>query len=151
MALRVFQWLPTPRELKRQRYLQKGKDGFPHPYLTVEVEGVKDFPAGETGPDESIYSATIGATSGKASRNEPLELHELKLQAKMRDGFKCVRCGARENLRVHHIKGTKSHRLQDLETLCLKCHHAEHGFRQKEELNGKPDAVNVARPVWGEG
>ena len=84
---------------------------------------------GETGPDESIYTATIGATSRK-SRNEPLEMAELKLRAKMRDGYKCVRCGSTEKLAVHHKKGTKSHRIEDLETLCQKCHHAEHGYRQ---------------------
>jgi RNA-directed DNA polymerase len=32
-TLFTYQWLPTRKELKRQRYLQKGKDGFPHPYL----------------------------------------------------------------------------------------------------------------------
>ena len=32
-TLLTYQWLPTRKELKRQRYLQKGKDGFPHPYL----------------------------------------------------------------------------------------------------------------------
>ena len=90
-----------------------------------------DYPMGETGPEEAIYTATIGASSNRASRNEPLELAELKLRAKMRDDFKCVHCGSSESLRVHHKKGTKSHSLDNLETLCLKCHKAEHGYRQK--------------------
>jgi len=85
---------------------------------------------GEVGPEEAIYMATIGATSNRASRNEPLELAELKLRAKMRDDFKCVRCGSTEKVRAHHKKGTKSHSLDDLETLCLTCHKAEHGYRQ---------------------
>ena len=55
---------------------------------------------------------------------------ERKLRVKMRDDFKCVRCGSTEKIQVHHKKGTKSHRIEDLQTLCQKCHHAEHGYRQ---------------------
>lgn len=131
VALGTYQWLPTRKELERSKYMQKGKGGFHHPYLPNENDETPpmDFPMGETGPDESIFTATIGATSRK-SRNEPLEMAELKLRARMRDGFKCVRCRSTENLRVHHKKGTKSHLLENLETLCQKCHHAEHGYRQ---------------------
>jgi group II intron reverse transcriptase/maturase len=129
-VLEAYQWLPTRQELKRRRYYQKGKDGFPHPYLMEDEPTTQDYPMGETGPDAAIYTAVIGATSNRASRNEPLELAELKLRAKMRDDFKCVRCGSPESLRVHHKKGTKSHSLDNLETLCLKCHKADHGYRQ---------------------
>ena len=128
--LEAYQWLPSPKELQRRRYYQKGKDGFPHPYLMEEESSLLDYPMGDTGPEEAIYTATIGASSNRASRNEPLELAELKLRAQMRDDFKCVRCGSSESLRVHHKKGTKSHSLENLETLCLKCHKAEHGYRQ---------------------
>ncbi len=129
--LEAFQWLPTRTELKRSRYLQR-KGGFKHPYIYEGEPETIDYPMGEVGPNESIYSATIGATSTRESRHEPLDMTELKLRAKMRDDFKCVRCGSTENLRVHHKKGTKSHRLEDMETLCRDCHHAEHGYRQKE-------------------
>lgn len=127
--LEAYQWLPTRIELKRRRYLQKGKDGFPHPYIFEGEPELEDCPMGEIGPDTKLYTQAIGATSGCKSRNEPLDMSERKLRTKMRDGFKCVRCGSRENVRVHHIKGTKSHRIEDLETLCLKCHHKEHGYR----------------------
>jgi RNA-directed DNA polymerase len=130
-TLRVYQWLPTRKELNRQRYRQKGKTGFPHPHLVADAVA-EDFPMGETGPEERIYSATIGVSSARPPRHEPLEMSELKLRAKMRDHFRCVRCGATDDLRVHHIKGTKSHRLEDLETLCLRCHQAEHGYRRKD-------------------
>lgn len=131
VTLDTYQWLPTRKELKRSKYMQKGRNGFQHPYLPDENSETPpmDYPMGETGPEESIYTATIGATSRK-SRNEPLEMAELKLRAKMRDGYKCVRCGNTEKLAAHHKMGTKSHRLEDLETLCQKCHHAEHGYRQ---------------------
>jgi RNA-directed DNA polymerase len=136
-VLEAYQWLPTRQELQRQRYYQKGKGGFPHPYLMEEEPNRQEYPMGETGPDETIYTATIGATSNRASRNEPLELAELKLREKMRDNFKCVRCGSTESLCVHHKKGTKSHSLDHLETLCLKCHKAEHGYRQSPTIQWK--------------
>jgi len=131
VTLDTYQWLPTRKELKRSKYMQKGRNGFQHPYLPDENSETPptDYPMGETGPDESIYTATIGAT-GRNSRNEPLEMAEVKLRTKMRDGYKCVRCGSTEKLAAHHRKGTKSHRIEDLETLCQKCHHAEHGYRQ---------------------
>jgi RNA-directed DNA polymerase len=131
VTLDTYQWLPTRKELKRSKYMQKGRNGFQHPYLPDENSETPpmDYPMGETGPDESIYTATIGATS-RNSRNEPLEMAEVKLRAKMRDGYKCVRCGSTEKLAAHHKMGTKSHRIEDLETLCQKCHHAEHGYRQ---------------------
>jgi RNA-directed DNA polymerase len=147
-TLETYQWLPTRKELKRSKYMQKGKDGFGHPYIPDENDDTPpmDYPMSKEGPDANIYSATIGATSGRKSRNEPLEMAELKLRAKIRDGFKCVRCGSAEKIRVHHKRGTKSHQLEDLETLCQKCHHAEHGYRQNV-LNGEPDEAKVSCPV----
>jgi len=129
-TLTTYQWLPTRYELARGRYPQKGKAGFPHPYIFTNVSTETDFPEGVIGPAERLYTDTIGETSRKESRGEPLEMAETKLRAKMRDGFRGVRCGSTENLRVHHTKGTKSHQLNSLETLCLGCHHAEHGYRQ---------------------
>ncbi len=132
--LKAHQWLPTRQELRRRRYYQKGQGGFLHPYLAEDEPIAQDYPMGETGPDAAIYTAAIGATSNRTSRNEPLELAELKLRTKMRDDFKCVRCGSSESLQVHHKKGTKSHSLDNLETLCLKCHKADHGYRQSSTI-----------------
>lgn len=46
-----------------------------------------------------------------------------------RDGFKCVRCGNKYNLQVHHLtyKRIFKERLSDLITLCQSCHKKEHG------------------------
>jgi RNA-directed DNA polymerase len=120
-TLHVHQWMPTTTELHRRRYLRKGKDGFPHPYLSQDVAWTTDYPLGETGPDERIYTVTVGVPR----QNEPLTIGERKLRAKMRDGFRCVHCGSQEQLQVHHTKGFKSHRLADLETLCRTCHNIE--------------------------
>ncbi|MBP1468880.1 group II intron reverse transcriptase/maturase [Candidatus Chloroploca sp. M-50] len=129
-TLEAYQWLPTRKELKRGRYPQKGRDGFPHPYLTEELRQV-NFPMGELGPDEQLFLATVGVPNEK--RGEPRTMAETKLRVKMRDSFQCVRCGNIRDLRVHHKRGTKSHRMDDLETLCLACHHAEHGYASKEQ------------------
>ena len=130
-TLEAYQWLPTRQELDRHRYRQKGKAGFPHPYLSDHATATGDHPQGDTGPDERIYTATIGASR---RRGEPLELAGRKLQAKMRDGLKCRKCGARSSLHVHHIKGMKSHALSNLRTLCRTCHQAVHRSSQRQTV-----------------
>ena len=131
-TLEAYQWLPTRQGLDRQRYRQKGKTGFPHPYLSGHAEATSDHPQGETGPDERIYTATIGASSG--NRSEPLELAEQKLRAKVRDGMKCQKCGSRTDLHVHHTKGMKSHALNNLVTLCRTCHIVTHRTSQLQTV-----------------
>jgi len=140
----AYQWLPSPKELPRSRYRMKGRGGFPHPYLTHD-RAIMDNPEWEGGPSERIYQDTIGVASLK--RGEPLQFAELKLRVKIRDQWQCTRCGNTQNLRVHHRKGTKSHAMKDLETLCLDCHKAEHNYRTAKELDGEPDASKEARPV----
>jgi len=120
-TLTTYQWMPTRLELKRRRYLRKGKNGFPHPYIYAEEPTFTDYPMGETGPAENLYHTP----TRHPKRGEPLEYGELTLRAKARDHFQCVRCGSRESIQIHHSKGLKSHRLEDLETLCLPCHQAE--------------------------
>jgi RNA-directed DNA polymerase len=133
----AYQWLPTRKELPRRKYPQKGKEGFPHPYLDTALLA-QDYPQDHRGPDESLYTLRIGVPAPNPSRQEPLEMAERKLRAKMRDHFRCVQCGATAHLHVHHTKGTKSHRLADLETLCLQCHQARHGLANKYHSHGKP-------------
>jgi group II intron reverse transcriptase/maturase len=132
ITLHAHQWLPTRRELPRGRYYQKGAEGFPHPYIFEDTPTSADYPMGDTGPDERLYTATIGVPSSRPGRQEPWDMAERKLRVKMRDHFRCTRCGAADMLRVHHVKGRKSHRPQDLTTLCLTCHQAEHGYRQSD-------------------
>lgn len=54
----AYQWLPSPRELLRTRYRQKGRDGFAHPYLELPVQRTIPLPRGEKGPPEEIYRVT---------------------------------------------------------------------------------------------
>jgi 5-methylcytosine-specific restriction endonuclease McrA len=102
-----------------------------------------DNPEWEGTPSERIFVETVGTSS--RNRDEPLGFAETKLRVKMRDGWKCTRCGNPDNLRVHHKKGMKSHAMKDLITICLDCHKGEHGYRTR--LDGEPDAVKAARPV----
>src|SRR5437899_4170514 len=57
----------------------------------------------------------------------------LRLRAILRDGKKCVRCGAGgSGLEVHHLRYRypwESGVLDDVETLCSKCHARSHGLR----------------------
>jgi len=51
----------------------------------------------------------------------------VRQQAKRRDGFRCVECGAPGRLEVHHIKRVKTHPelsfdLSNLQSLCPSCH-----------------------------
>ena len=116
----AYQWLPTPKELPRARYRMKGRLGFPHPYLDPALAAA-DHPAWEGGPDESLLTEAIGATSRPG---EPLGLAELKLRRKLRDGFRCQRCGTREHLEVHHVGPVTTTAIDDLITLCRRCHRA---------------------------
>jgi hypothetical protein len=128
-TLEAYQWLPTRKELHRCRYWQKGKEGFPHPYILHPEAADTDYPQWAAGPDELLYTVTIGVPS--AERKEPVDWAELRLRVKIRDRWKCTVCENTDNLRVHHIKGITSHRMEDLITLCLTCHQTVHGVSQK--------------------
>ena len=94
-------------------------------------------------PSEKIFVDAVGASSRR--RGEPLGFAETKLRVKMRDCWRCTRCGNPDKLRVHHKKGMKSHAMKDLITICLDCHKAEHGYRIR--LDGEPDAVKACAVV----
>ena len=52
-----------------------------------------------------------------------------------RDGGKCVKCDSEDRLQVHHKlyrKRWEDGVLEDVETLCFRCHGAEHGFNVYE-------------------
>ena len=133
-TLTAHQWEPTRAEYKRGRYLQKGAKGFGHPYLSAAADA-NDYPHGEIGPPETIFTNTIGARSRRETRNEPLDMRERMLRAKLRDDFACQRCGATEHVRAHHLAGVGAHGMTRLITLCEPCHKAEHGFGQLRFAN----------------
>ena len=41
-----------------------------------------------------------------------------------RDSSKCIRCGSKENIEVHHLDGDSNNsQLNNMATLCITCHH----------------------------
>lgn len=100
-AVSLHQWLPSPKELKRWRYLQKGRNGFAHPYFHTKVSVSDELLTGEKGPPERLY-CTNRAGVDKGDRDYPKDWHERRLKVLKRDGFSCRRCGARNDLQVHH-------------------------------------------------
>jgi 5-methylcytosine-specific restriction endonuclease McrA len=69
------------------------------------------------------------------------EWKQARAAAQRRDGFRCVRCGltnSKTKLEVHHVNGDPTdHRLENLETLCIR-HHLEAG-------GGTPDGETARR------
>lgn len=61
------------------------------------------------------------------------EWQKRRAEAIQRDGYKCVRCGATENLQVHHATyANRGHEhLGDLVTLCRSCHCRTHGIKEE--------------------
>ena len=74
----------------------------------------------------------------------------VRLAAKRRDDFKCVKCKARGRLEVDHIKPVRTHPelsfdLTNLQTLCKPCHSA----KTKIEC-GFGNEISPARAAWRE-
>jgi group II intron reverse transcriptase/maturase len=128
-AIHAYQWLPSPKELKRSKYRQKGKDGFPHPYIFEQEPSEYEDPKGNTGVPEGVYYSRVGSDW---RHGNPAAWTELRWHVKSRDNFACRRCGKREDLQVHGIKGRKSRVMEDYETLCRPCHLLEHGKIPRE-------------------
>lgn len=60
------------------------------------------------------------------------EYQELRDQVLKRDGWRCQLCGTLQNLHVHHLKSRArlgDDAIQNLITLCAKCHDTVHGRR----------------------
>ena len=54
---------------------------------------------------------------------------EIRAVVLRRDGLRCVECGASSRLECHHIRPLHrggDNRLDNLETLCTKCHIEKH-------------------------
>ena len=80
--------------------------------------------------DENPITDVPDALPIVAPYNDEIYLSN-RILAFERDGWKCTKCGSRENLQAHHVepvpKGVVDsdtiHRLENLRTLCETCHH----------------------------
>jgi len=73
----------------------------------------------------------------------------LRFQAKRRDGFKCMECGAAGRLEVDHIKPVRTHpelayELSNLQCLCPSCH------ARKTRIEVGIAEIDPARAAWKE-
>jgi len=62
-------------------------------------------------------------------RLDPERYQALRKRVLERDGWRCQSCGALRNLHVHHMQPRSrlgTDRLQNLITLCARCHRFEH-------------------------
>lgn len=73
-----------------------------------------------------------------------------------RDGRKCVQCGTPRVLVLHHIDGKgkgvpraeQNHALDNLLTLCNRCHSELHRITEKELFRRYPEAVREVLAEW---
>ena len=78
------------------------------------------------------YDPEIGAHEKDWSKSTQREKVSPGMRTRImrRDGDRCLRCGAEENLEVHHIRPVGNGGTNDdsnLATLCERCHIAAHG------------------------
>ena len=71
--------------------------------------------------------------------------HKAK-EIRARDGNKCVKCGSKGPLQVHHLFYVKNKMPWDypndaMVTLCSVCHRKEHGIEIKPKFKKKPKPV----------
>lgn len=67
-----------------------------------------------------------------------------KLRKKIDDN-RCVECGGKKNLQVHHTSYTHlciSGELDDIITVCEKCHKKLHGIQQESIADGESNTNN---------
>lgn len=71
-----------------------------------------------------LYHAYIKSSEWKRKAAERMKL----------DGYRCVKCGKAMNLCVHHLtyENLGHEQLEDLITLCKKCHSELHGVKEEE-------------------
>lgn len=79
------------------------------------------------------------------------EWQEKRLQVLQRDKYRCVDCGARKRLEVHHTsyKRVFKEDLDDLITLCRACHEEEHSPKTQTvyvKASKLPKRINFAKP-----
>ena len=117
---RVYQLLCDQREIKRSRYLQKR---IPNPFLESTII--------QTITKDDQYAMVLETNKRHMNDKRKMVSSELRHMARIRDKHQCVQCGSKWDLMVHHTKGIrKSHKLEDMVTLCRECHHGEHNFRK---------------------
>lgn len=101
-----------------------------HPYLPENKEALEKatrlIPMEETAIPPSLPVSSVYGTGWRMVRNKVLK----------RNNYRCVVCGSRKDLDVHHIDlraaVPNAENEQNLVTLCRKCHVRVHALRSKQ-------------------
>ena len=118
----VYQFQCTHQEIKRSKYPQKY---IPNPFLmNEEILSVSK--------DEQ-FAMLLETNKRYFPDKRNMEDSELRHRTRLRDNNQCTKCGSRWDVQVHHLKGAKKHSLENMVTICRKCHYAEHKFRNSGE------------------
>jgi len=111
------------RDIKNKPY-RKANQG--NPYLSEEEVTYVE-----------IETPHVETWDGSASRKKA-EWWSIRKQVLARDNFKCTKCGSTEKLEIHHKRSKGGNGLDNLETLCQKCHEETPTYGWKKLLlNGK--------------
>lgn len=81
----------------------------------------------------------------------PPDWSERQARCLERDGHQCRLCGSRERLHVHHVKPISfggTHTLQNLITLCRRCHMRQRYYEHKNLVEHN---IRAKRRYWVEG
>jgi RNA-directed DNA polymerase len=95
------------RDIQHSNYPRKKRN---NPYLDDNAN-----------PDFETETPHMDTWDGTTSRRKA-EWWEARNQALIRDNHRCTQCGSTEELEVHHLKPSGGNRLDNLQTLCQKCH-----------------------------
>lgn len=116
-------------------------------YLIADHVGCSSGYASEFEPVQ-VTGQTVVLRKEYAARRQLEKAETWQRDAVLRrDGEQCVRCGAADDLVVHHITPIDAGGLDDLEnmvTLCRPCHHESHGG-----VVSSADVVYDPDAFWG--
>jgi len=97
------------RDITHSEYRRKTLN---NPYLEDDATPILKY---------EMENPHIDTWDGTLSRSKA-EWLERRTHVLVRDNYCCTECGSTEKLEVHHLKPTGGNRLENLQTLCKKCH-----------------------------
>lgn len=89
-------------------------------------------------PQVEAETPHINTWDGTTNRHQAA-WREIRMTVLERDGYMCQQCGATENLEAHHLKPSGGMVMENLQTLCRKCHQQteSYGRKRKQMQSGK--------------
>ncbi len=125
--------------LEWREKLSLAKKGKPIPHLHNEEVRKK---IGDAQRGEKHYNWKGGVVSEADRLRRTKEGKAWKLAVKLRDGYKCVQCGSKEQLQIDHIKPFSTHpelrvAIDNGRTLCFECHKLTDSYGGKQTYKNR--------------